>query len=97
MNCMYFRNIYKTLIRTMTHGYFWRWEFAKGDSNCCIFIPYEAVLFQHNPVLDKNPAHVPSNQAINTKKGKIPQYNILLMMVLQNLNQMLHWSLNCTN
>lgn len=62
------------IIGTTTHGYFWKWKFAKGDSNCCIFIPYMAMfcltqscIWYH---LAKNPAHVPSNQAINKEMGK---------------------------
>lgn len=51
---------------------FLRWKFAKGDSNCCIFIPYVAIFCSTQSCtwyyLEKNPAHVPSNQAINTKK-----------------------------
>lgn len=37
------------IIRTATHGYFWRWKFAKGDSNCCIFIPYVAIFCLTQP------------------------------------------------
>lgn len=72
----------------MTHGCFWRWIFAKGDSNCCIFIPHMVWLYsvQCNPILiwyyleKKNPAQVPSNQAINkqTVKKKHKTTRILL-------------------
>lgn len=93
------------IIGTTTHSYFWRWKFAKGDSNCCIFIPYVAMfcltqscIWYH---LAKNPAHVPSNQAINKQMGKKKKQNndILSTLILWNTwnAASMLYPLNCTN
>lgn len=62
------QRIPQRMICLTTHSCFS--EVTKVDSDCCILIPHVAFFVQHNPQI---PAHVPSNQAINSRKQKNPQ------------------------